>query len=556
MLIKLYIENIAVIEKAELSFQSGMNILTGETGAGKSILINSIMAVLGERTSRELIRTGASSAFVSAEFANIGPQAKKNLESLGIETENGSIIISRDLKSDGKATFRINGRPTTAAILKEAGKYLINIHGQHDSQSLLDPLKHLGYIDAMNSDKSSFEKYSLAYSKLLEISSELKKVSLDESEKARKIDLLQYQINDIASAQLRLGEYDELLSRREYLRNFENIRNALHTAISFLDGDDETPGACDLVKNSSSELAGISSADKATAALSQRISDVCYELEDCGYELREMLRSMEYDPAELEEIEDRLDLIRKMIKKYGGEEQALEYLEKAKAQLAAIELSDERRAQLAVTLEKQKSETKKCAEALTKARRKTAEAFAMRVKEELSFLEMPSVVFAVDIRPKAFAEDGADELEFLISANPGESPKPLAKIASGGELSRIMLAIKNVIAENDDIDTLIFDEVDSGVSGKAAQKIGIKLKENSRFRQIICVTHLAQIAAFADNHMFISKEVRSGRTYTSVAPLSYEQRITELARINGGENITKALIDSSKEMLDTAQKYK
>lgn len=556
MLSKLYIENIAVIQKAELQFENGMNVLTGETGAGKSILINSIMAVLGERTSRELIRTGATSAFVSAEFTSLGRRAKENLKALGIDPDCESIVISRDLKADGKASFRINGRPYSAAILREAGRFLINIHGQHDSQSLLDPDNHLGYIDAISGDKACFEKYSAAYSKLTELSAQLRKVAIDESEKARKIDLLQYQINDITTAKLRVGEYEELMTRREYLRNFEGIREALYNVINYIDGDDNVSGAADLVNQSCSELGRINISDASLEAVSQRMTNLRYELEDCSYDLREFFNSMSYDPEELEKIEDRIDLLKKIIKKYGGEEEALHYLEDAKSELAEIELSDERRAQLTAQLEKQRLEARNCAVELTKSRRLTAKHFSELVKSELAFLEMPSVVFSVEINPKELSENGADNIEFLISANPGEAPKPLAKIASGGELSRIMLAIKNVLAENDDIDTLIFDEVDSGVSGKAAQKIGIKLKESSRYRQIICVTHLAQIAAFADNHLFICKEVHDGRTFTSVVPLSYEQRVTELARINGGENISRALLDSSREMLDTALKYK
>lgn len=549
MLSRLYIENIAVIKKAEIDYSLGLNIMSGETGAGKSILIDSIMAVMGERTSRELIRTGAQSAYVSAEFSDICSAALEVLAQQGVEPEDGVVTLSRELKADGRGTCRINGRPVNVASLKAAGRQLVNIHGQHDTQSLMDPASHLRYLDSMMNDADTLNAYSSAYSAYTAAQRQLSKLEIDESEKARRIDMLRYQINDIESAGIRPGETDRLIRRRDRCRNFEKIRSALERASVILSGDEDTNGAVSMLDDGREELSSIADVHPDFELLYKRLKDAYFEIADIGEELSSQLNSMEFDPAELEQIEDRLEILGRIRKKYGGEEEALEYAENAHRELESLEQADERR----MLMQKETARLYKAAQLaaaqLTAKRQAAAAVFSDKIKSELSFLDMPGVGFAVDFAEKPMAEDGADKVEFLISANPGEPPKPIAKIASGGELSRIMLAIKNVLAGSDDIDTLIFDEIDAGVSGRAAYKIGIKLKEASASRQIICITHLSQIAANADTHMLIEKQVSDGRTYTQVTPLDIDGRVKELARINGGENITEAQLATARELL-------
>lgn len=555
MLNKLYIENIAVIERAEIDFNNGLNVLTGETGAGKSILVDSIMAVLGERTSRELIRTGASSAYVSAEFTDIGKAAREKLESLGYDCPDNSIMLGREIKTDGRGVFRINGRPSGAASLKEAGHLLIDIHGQHDSQALLDADKHIIYLDSMLPDKSVIEAYRQSFTEYKETLSALKNICRDEGEKARRIDMLRYQINEIESADLTIGETESLIKRRDICLNAEKILSAENEAHYALSGDDSFSGALSALQQAVSSLEEISAYSDDIRTLAERLNSLSIELEDAADELRDQREMFDFDPYELENIMARLDLLKRIAKKYGDEEQALEYLSAAQKELEQIELSDERRSELEEECEKLLIKAKKHAEILHKARLETAKLFADRVCGELKYLDMPNVVFTVDFGSHELSEQGADAVEFLISANAGEPPKPIQKIASGGELSRIMLAIKNVLAEHDSVDTLIFDEIDTGVSGRAAHKIGVKLKETSCNRQIICITHLAQIAANADSHMLISKHVDAGRTFTVVEPLDYDQRVRELARISGGEHITEAALTSSRELLEQAGNF-
>lgn len=555
MLNKLYIENIAVIERAEIDFGSGLNVLTGETGAGKSILVDSIMAVLGERTSRELIRTGAASAYVSAEFTDIGKAAREKLEALGYECPDNSIMLGREIKTDGRGVFRINGRPAGAASLREAGHLLIDIHGQHDSQALLNADMHITYLDSMLPDKSIIENYRQSYSEYREMLSALKNICRDESEKARRIDMLKYQINEIESADLTIGETETLIKRRDICLNAEKILSAENDAHYALSGDDSFSGALSALQQAVSSLEEISAYSEEINALAERLNSLSIELEDAADELRNQRDMFDFDPYELENIMARLDLLNRISRKYGDEEQALEFLENAQKELEQIELSDERRAELEAECKNLLIAAKKNADELHKARAATAKIFADRVCAELKYLDMPNVVFTVNFESCELSEQGIDSVEFLISANAGELPKPIQKIASGGELSRIMLAIKNVLAEHDSVDTLIFDEIDTGVSGRAAHKIGVKLKETSCNRQIICITHLAQIAANADSHMLISKHVDSGRTFTVVEPLAYDQRVHELARISGGEHITEAALASSRELLEQAGNF-
>ncbi len=549
MLSRLYIENIAVIKQAEINYTLGLNIMSGETGAGKSILIDSIMAVMGERTSRELIRTGAQSAYVSAEFSDIRPVALAALLELGVEPDEGAVTLCRELKTDGRGTCRVNGRPVNVATLKAVGRQLVNIHGQHDTQSLMDPAGHLRYIDAMSGDSSLLDAYRTAYSALVEARRKLHELEVDEGEKERRIDMLRYQINDIENASIRPGETEALIRRRDKCRNFEKIRSALGRASAILSGDEDITGAVSMLDDSREELSSVSDVHPDFEALHRRIKDAYYEVADIAEELSSQLGSMEFDPAELEQIEDRLEILGRIRKKYGGEEEALRYAEDARRELDGLERADERRAQMQQEVLKLKEKAVAAALALSEQRTQTAQEFSERIRAELAFLDMPGVGFEVSFERKPMSEDGADKVEFLISANPGEPPKPIAKIASGGELSRIMLAIKNVLAGSDDIDTLIFDEIDTGVSGRAAYKIGVKLKEASAARQIICITHLSQIAANADTHMLIQKQVADGRTFTQVTELDIDGRISELARINGGENITETQLATARELL-------
>lgn len=549
MLSKLYIENIAVIKKAEIDYTLGLNIMSGETGAGKSILIDSIMAVMGERTSRELIRTGSQSAYVSAEFCDIRPASLAALTEQGIEPEDGVVTLARELKTDGRGTCRINGRPVSVSVLKTIGRQLVNIHGQHDTQSLMDPSCHLRYLDAMMDDNSLAKVYFDAYTAYTVSARRLRELEIDESEKARRIDMLRYQINDIESANIRVGETDKLIKRRDRCRNYEKIRSALERAFAVLSGDEDTVGAVSMLDDSREELASVSDVHPDFELLHKRLKDAYFEIADISEELSSQLGSMEFDPAELEQIEDRLEILGRIRKKYGGEQEALDYAEQASLELESLEQADERRSQLQHETARLLKAAQRAGEALSEKRRATAKCFSERIKAELSFLDMPGVSFAVHFEDKPMAQDGIDKVEFLISANPGEPPKPIAKIASGGELSRIMLAIKNVLAGSDDIDTLIFDEIDAGVSGRAAYKIGVKLKEASASRQIICITHLSQIAANADTHMLIEKHISEGRTFTRVTELDIDGRIRELARINGGEDITSAQLATARELL-------
>lgn len=551
MLSQLYIENIAVIERAELTFHKGLNVLTGETGAGKSIVIDAIHAVLGERISKELVRTGAACAIISAVFDAPAPEAEAALERLGYpKEEDGALFIQRTISAEGKSSCRINGRPATVSALKELGVHLIHIHGQNESYDLLSPNLHIQYIDAMGELGGLLARYQEQYRALRSIREERDALRMDESEKARRMDLLAYQIEELESAQLRAGELQELTEQRNFYQNGEKVAASLMEAQRFLSGDEETSGAEQALEQAVSSLREAARFFPASEGLAQRMQELSFELEDCTGELRDLAQQTDWDPQRLEDIEERLDSLHRLTRKYGEtEEEMLAFLERAKTELDQISLSEERRAQLDDDYREAKEKATRLAESLSQERRKAAAKFAERVKREMTFLNMPGVRLIVAQNLCGLNSMGCDDIQFLISTNPGEPPKPIAKIASGGELSRMMLSIKTALADKDAIDTLIFDEVDTGVSGSAAQKVGLKLKEVSRSRQVICITHSAQIAALADEHLRIHKEIREGRTFTHVDILDFAGRKKELARIVGGVQMTDLTLKSAEEML-------
>lgn len=552
MLTRLKIENIAIIEFADISFSEGFNVMTGETGAGKSIIIDSINAVTGERTSKELIRTGAQSGKVTAVFENVSRKAQTSLEEMGIDPED-TVILSRSIKKDGKNVCSINGTPATVSMLKAVGGELINIHGQHDSQSLLQSEMHCSFIDAYGELENVISDYREKYDALVEISSRIRSLDMDEQQKARRIDMLAFQIDELEGANIIPDEIRELKSRRDFLKNAQKIIDALNQAYDYL----YSPSAgCDSVSNAAFELESIEGCFEEATGIYKRLNDAKYELEDCCDEIRNLISSAHSDPGELENIEDRLDFLRRLSSKYGEtEEDMLLFLEKAKAELEAITLSNEKIEELKIERRALLEKTKALAAKLTEKRLEAGEQLSKKICSELEFLNMPNITFTVKREEKVISVDGADEIEFLISANVGEEPKPLAKIASGGELSRIMLAIKNSLALKDGTDTMIFDEIDTGVSGSAARKIAEKLYEVSKGRQVICVTHLAQIAAFSDCHMLISKYVDSGKTFTKVDSLDHDGKVKEIARIMGAGD-SQSFIKSAEEMLLSASDVK
>ena len=550
MLSNLYIENIAVIEKTSIDFKKGLNVMTGETGAGKSIVIDSINAVLGNRTSKELIRTGASSAFVSAEFTNLSEKALAVIDEAGFELEDGELLIQREISTTGKNKCRINGRPATVSTLKEIGVQLINIHGQHESYELMSPELHISYIDKLAGLESEIEAYQEVYKKYKKLSAELKKATVDESERERKIDLLKYQIDELEDADLRDGEYEELNEQKAVLQNSEKIIEAIMSSRALMNGDEESSGVLENLQEINSQLSDISEYMSEVEPINSRIESAIYELEDCLSELTGLTDLVDTDGGSLDSIEERLDLIYTLGQKYGSTiKEMLDFLDKAKKELNALVMYDENREALIKECDKAYKEAEKLAKALSEKRRATSSEFADKVCEEMAFLDMPNVKLVVVQEKCELNSLGCDNIEFLISTNPGEPPKPISKIASGGELSRMMLAVKNVLSDKDDIDTLIFDEVDTGISGSAAQKVGLKLREVSKSRQVLCVTHLAQIAAMGNSHFKISKSVRDEKTFTKVEELDHEGRKQELARIIGGTEMTKASLDYAEEML-------
>lgn len=554
MLNELFIENVAVIEKAQVEFAPGLNILTGETGAGKSILIDSINAILGNRTSREIVRTGTDKAVIWATFSDIANDILQPLIEAGYEADS-SIVFFRSITADGKSQCRINGKPATATFVREMCSRLINIHGQHDNQDLLNADKHIHVLDNFAGTSLLVGEYVGLFNRLGKIKREIEKLTTDEAEKARRIDLLRYQIDEIDKAELIDGEEEQLTSQRNLIRNSEKVIEALSSAYAMLAGaDDEAPAALDIVYESAASLASIAEINKDFEATAGRLDEAYYALREIAEEVNGHLTSFEFDPSELQSIEERLDLIYNLKRKYGDSiPDILAFLDVSRNDLNNIEKSDELIEQLQREHDEALALAQEKAAQLSSARREQFVPFETRIRDELQFLNMPGVVFEIKHEQTPLARNGIDAIEFLISTNPGEPPKPMAKIASGGELSRIMLAIKNALADKDDIGTLIFDEIDTGLSGSAAQRVGQKLKQSAKSRQTICVTHSAPIAAFADRHMRIEKSVRDGRTFTSIDVLDYEQRKIELARIASGGNVTDTALDNAREMLESAR---
>lgn len=550
MLTSLKIENVAIIESAAIEFGCGLNVLTGETGAGKSIVIDSINAVLGERTSREIIRSGAQSARVYAVFEDVNEKVRGFLEENGIDCEDGVLIINRTLNRDGKNICRLNGAPATVSMLREIGGELIDIHGQHDNQALLSAEKHCGFVDSFAENGGIIANYCQKYERLCKIRSELKKITTDESSKSQRIDFLTYQINELEKADITPGEQDGLKARKALINNSQKVMESLNIAYEALRGEG---AGIDMIADAASEISNAGEYMESLTEAAEKINDMRYELDDIAETVRDALSDVDFDPSELDDIEERLDLLYRLSKKYGEtEEEMLKFLDEAREELDNIAFSEEKVTRLREQEKEAFAEAQSAAEKLTESRKAAGEKLSKAICSELEFLDMPNVRFIVKCEDIGLTENGKDGLEFLISANAGEEPKPLAKIASGGELSRIMLAIKNVLAETDGVDTMIFDEIDTGVSGRAAQKIAMKLRSASKGRQVICVTHLAQIAAQGDVHLYISKSVSDGKTYTNIKSLIEDERATELARIMGGIEITQLQLESAREMLREA----
>ena len=553
MLKFLHIENIAVIERSDTEFAEGFNVLTGETGAGKSILIDSINAVLGERTSKELIRAGCDSAEVSAVFGNFDDTAVKTLSELGFSPdEDGNIVIRRRLSVSGKGIIKLNGIPVTATQLKDIGKNLINIHGQHDSQALLDSEKHIFYIDALADNTELINEYYQEFRYLNKVRKELEASQIDEEEKQRQTDLLKYQINELESADIKKGELAELKRKAQIAKNYQTVVEALSKADTALNGNDDFSGASALISSAQKELYSLK--DEKWNALAEKTADVLSDLTDIGAEIRDFLDNADYSELDINNINERLDLLDRLMLKYGNsEEEMLDFLTSAKVRLEELDFSDRRISQLSDLLDKSTDRLVELGEKLTMSRKKAAAEFEKKVCDILSYLNMPDVRFTVSMQKGRYTKRGCDNIEFLISANRGENVKPLSKIASGGELSRVMLAIKSVLLDKDPVGTMIFDEIDTGISGYTAGKVGIQLKKVAKNRQVICVTHLAQIAAMADEHLLIEKSTEGGRTFTQVKPLKYEERVGEIARIMSGTQLTENLYKSAKELLDRSK---
>ena len=547
MLSLLHIENIAVIEQAEICFDHGFNILTGETGAGKSIVIDAISAILGQRAYRDMIRTGTDKASVRAVFTNV-PHLEWFDEN-GVEYDS-EIIIQREIHQDGRNVCRVNGVPVTVSILHKLGIRLINIHGQHDSASLFDEDNHLAYLDAFSDNAALRMDYQKKYCLVSDIRKEIQQKTMDESEKLRRMETLRYQIDEISRAQLDPNEDTELEARRKLLQNSEKLSDGLQEAVACLYGDDESDGAASLIAQAERALAKLGRYTDAFASVHSKVSDLMYQVQDAAEELRDLEGDLSYSADELEQIESRLDVIHKLRRKYGVTcRDILNYLEDAKRELDEIVFADDHIERLKKKLRKAETEAWDAAIVLRKDRQDAANRLSAGILTELAQLDMPKVQFACAFTETELSANGADTVAFYMSANVGEALKPMSKVASGGELARIMLAMKNVLAEKDSVHTLIFDEVDTGVSGRAAQRVAEKLKRVASHKQVLCVTHLPQLAAMADTHLLIAKSERDGRTFTTVTPLDLDGRKRELARIIGGANITETTLKSAEEML-------
>lgn len=555
MLELLHIENIAIIEAADIEFAPGFNALTGETGAGKSIVIDSLSAVLGQRTSRELIRTGAEKAFVSAAFSGMAPELT---ETLGIQPEaDGTLLLQREIQTDGKNVCRVNGRPVTVGQLRALGARLLNIHGQHDGQQLLDEEQHIVYLDSFGRVESLAITYAEKYKNFTDIRRQIGALQMDEAEKARRVDTLQYQIEELRRAKLTPGEEEELTARRGMLRNAEKFLDAVAGADYALNGDDSGGGALSALRQAQDALSGVRHLDDAFGQLYERLGEAYSEVYDIAATVEDKRGELDVSPGELDRVESRMDLLYRLKKKYGATvEDMLDYQARCEAELAQIEDAGDTLVRLEQALSKAEKEARQAAQALSDARKAAADRLTAQILTELQQLDMGKIRFAVDFAEKPLDSDGMDTVRFLMSANVGEELRPIHKIASGGELARIMLAIKNVLSEQDHVGTMVFDEVDTGVSGRAAQKVAEKMARISRRKQVLCVTHLPQLAAMADTHFSVEKGERGGRTYTEVRRLDREQRRRELARLTGGSHVSQTMLDGAEELLVQAEKFR
>ena len=555
MLELLHIENIAIIEAADIEFAPGFNALTGETGAGKSIVIDSLSAVLGQRTSRELIRTGADKAFVSAAFSGTVPELT---ETLGIQAEaDGTLLLQREIQTDGKNICRVNGRPVTVGQLRALGARLLNIHGQHDGQQLLDEEQHIVYLDSFGRVESLAITYAEKYKDFTDIRRQIGALQMDEAEKARRVDTLQYQIEELRRAKLTPGEEEELTARRGMLRNAEKFLDAVAGADYALNGDDSGGGALSALLQAQDALSGVRHLDDAFGQLYERLGEAYSEVYDIAATVEDKRGELDVSPGELDRVESRMDLLYRLKKKYGATvEDMLDYQARCEAELAQIEDAGDTLVRLEQALSKAEKEARQAAQALSDARKAAADRLTAQILTELQQLDMGKIRFAVNFAEKPLDSDGMDTVRFLMSANVGEELRPIHKIASGGELARIMLAMKNVLSEQDHVGTMVFDEVDTGVSGRAAQKVAEKMARISRRKQVLCVTHLPQLAAMADTHFSVEKGERGGRTYTEVRRLDREQRRRELARLTGGSHVSQTMLDGAEELLVQAEKFR
>ena len=555
MLELLHIENIAIIEAADIEFAPGFNALTGETGAGKSIVIDSLSAVLGQRTSRELIRTGAEKAFVSAAFSGTAPELT---ETLGIQPEaDGTLLLQREIQTDGKNVCRVNGRPVTVGQLRALGARLLNIHGQHDGQQLLDEEQHIVYLDSFGRVESLAITYAGKYKNFTDIRRQIGALQMDEAEKARRVDTLQYQIEELRRAKLTPGEEEELTARRGMLRNAEKFLDAVAGADYALNGDDSGGGALSALRQAQDALGGVRHLDDAFGQLYERLGEAYSEVYDIAATVEDKRGELDVSPGELDRVESRMDLLYRLKKKYGATvEDMLDYQARCEAELAQIEDAGDTLVRLEQALSKAEKEARQAAQALSDARKAAADRLTSQILAELQQLDMGKIRFAADFAEKPLDSDGMDTVRFLMSANVGEELRPIHKIASGGELARIMLAMKNVLSEQDHVGTMVFDEVDTGVSGRAAQKVAEKMARISRRKQVLCVTHLPQLAAMADTHFSVEKGERGGRTYTEVRRLDREQRRRELARLTGGSHVSQTMLDGAEELLVQAEKFR
>lgn len=557
MLSLLHIENIAIIESADIQFDPGFNVLTGETGAGKSIVIDAISTVLGQRTSRELIRTGARAARVTAVFTQLAP--------IPWLPENGvpqgeELLLQREVQADGRNVCRVNGRIMTVAQLRELGRQLLDIHGQHDGQQLLDPACHLGYLDSFGRTAPALADYRAAYETVTGLRRQIAALEMDDAERSRRVDTLNFQIRELERAELRPGEEEELSERRALLRNAGKLIDAVQSAEYALSGNEDSQGACDLISDAEGALRGVAGAAPQFSELFEKLTALRCAADDAAEVLRDLYHDFDFSPEELDQLESRLDVLYRLKRKYGATvEDMLDYLDRCRQELDQIEFADDTIARLTQELAQAKAEAVRRGKLLTQARTQAAQDLQLRVEEELRQLDMPKVRFQTEFLPSGgkdgMDENGMEQVQFLMSANVGEALRPIQKVASGGELARIMLALKNVLAEDDGIGSLVFDEVDTGVSGRAAQKVAQKMADVARCKQVLCVTHLPQIAAMADTHFSVEKGERNGRTYTRVERLDRPRRKEELARLMGGASITDTLRDSAEELLTQAERY-